>query len=176
MNRAGDLPVYTVKPEGKDGPSRTLHRDLLLPCELLELPEEVVDLSRSRQRPPTRRNLSNEVQEQPKSDSDDDSCLELLYRDPLNCTNTKFIEVYETVKGSHNDVPSISVVQDSVDNIPTEDLPVRPPGPEHSTIESVPTLNYLPVDDPEVNENVPVVASDTPTDQSIPVKETGKSL
>lgn len=70
MNRAGDLPVYTVKPESKDGPSRTLHRDLLLPCELLELPEEVVDLSRFRQRPPTRRNPSNEVQEQPKSDSE----------------------------------------------------------------------------------------------------------
>lgn len=53
-------------------------------------------------------------------------------------------------------------------------MPVRPPGPEHSTIESVPTLNYLPVDDPEVDENLPVVASDTPTDQSIPVKETEK--
>lgn len=29
---AGDLPVYTVRPENKDGPKRTLHRDLLLPC------------------------------------------------------------------------------------------------------------------------------------------------
>ncbi|XP_023181681.1 uncharacterized protein LOC111606158 [Xiphophorus maculatus] len=32
---AGDLPVYTVKPECKDGPVRTLHRDLLLPCGFL---------------------------------------------------------------------------------------------------------------------------------------------
>lgn len=174
VNRAGDLPVYTVKPEGKDGPSRTLHRDLLLPCEMLQLPEEVVDLSRSRKRPPTRRNPSDEVQEEPKSDSDDDSCLELPYRDPVNCTNTRFIEVYETEKGSQNDVPPISVVQDSVDNISTGDLPVCLPGPEHSTVENVPTLNYLPVDDPEVNENLPAVASDTPTDQSIPVKETEK--
>lgn len=30
--KAGDLPVYTVKPERKDGSLRTLHRDLLLPC------------------------------------------------------------------------------------------------------------------------------------------------
>lgn len=32
---AGDLPVYTVRPESKDGPIRTLHRDLLLPCGFL---------------------------------------------------------------------------------------------------------------------------------------------
>nr|XP_061828743.1 uncharacterized protein LOC133614632 [Nerophis lumbriciformis] len=33
--RAGTLPVYTVKPEGKVRPVRTLHRDLLLPCGYL---------------------------------------------------------------------------------------------------------------------------------------------
>ncbi len=37
---AGDLPVYTLKPEEKEGPFRMLHRDLLLPCDLLQLPEE----------------------------------------------------------------------------------------------------------------------------------------
>lgn len=35
VHRAGDLPVYKVKPEGHDGPTRTLHRDLLLPCGFL---------------------------------------------------------------------------------------------------------------------------------------------
>ncbi len=56
VRRASDLPVYTVKPEEKDGPFRMLHRYLLLPWELLELPEEVVDLPKTRKRPPTRRN------------------------------------------------------------------------------------------------------------------------
>lgn len=32
VKHAGDLPVYTVKPEGKDGPLCTLHCDLLLLC------------------------------------------------------------------------------------------------------------------------------------------------
>lgn len=36
IKKAGDLPVYTVQPEGKDGPLRTLHRDLLLPCGFLQ--------------------------------------------------------------------------------------------------------------------------------------------
>ena len=35
IKRAGTLPVYTVRPENKDGPTRTLHRDLLLPCGFL---------------------------------------------------------------------------------------------------------------------------------------------
>ena len=35
VKRAGELPVYTVKPEHRDGPLRTVHRDLLLPCGFL---------------------------------------------------------------------------------------------------------------------------------------------
>ncbi|KAI3374447.1 hypothetical protein L3Q82_006267 [Scortum barcoo] len=39
VKHAGDLPVYIVKPEHKDGPLRTLHRDLLLPCGFLPVAE-----------------------------------------------------------------------------------------------------------------------------------------
>ncbi|TWW61906.1 hypothetical protein D4764_04G0005530 [Takifugu flavidus] len=35
LKKAGDMPAYTVKPECKSGPVRTLHRDLLLPCGFL---------------------------------------------------------------------------------------------------------------------------------------------
>jgi len=35
LRKAGELPVYTVKPEGKDRPVRTLHRDLLLPFSFI---------------------------------------------------------------------------------------------------------------------------------------------
>lgn len=35
LKKAQNVPVYTVCPEGKDGPVRTLHRDLLLPCGFL---------------------------------------------------------------------------------------------------------------------------------------------
>lgn len=35
VKRAGDLPVYTNRPESKLGPSRTLHRVRLLPCSFL---------------------------------------------------------------------------------------------------------------------------------------------
>ena len=36
---ARDVPVYTVKPEIKDGPLRTLHCDLLFPCGFLPISE-----------------------------------------------------------------------------------------------------------------------------------------
>lgn len=40
---SGDLPVYTVKPESKDGPLRVLHRDLLMPIRLLPLDSQPPD-------------------------------------------------------------------------------------------------------------------------------------
>lgn len=40
VDQVGDLPVYTVKPEQHDGPKRTLHRDLFLPCGFLPAVEE----------------------------------------------------------------------------------------------------------------------------------------
>lgn len=43
IKKAGDLPVYTVTPERKSGPLRTLHRDLLLPCGFLSTPDEPVE-------------------------------------------------------------------------------------------------------------------------------------
>ncbi|XP_067305721.1 uncharacterized protein [Pseudorasbora parva] len=45
VRRAGELPVYTVRPEGKEGSVRTLHRDLLLPCGFLPVASEMVSNS-----------------------------------------------------------------------------------------------------------------------------------
>lgn len=50
--RAGDLPVYTVKPENQSRPLRTLHRDLLLPCGFLPA---TADLPTSPEAPPCNR-------------------------------------------------------------------------------------------------------------------------
>lgn len=52
---AGDLPVYIVKPESCEGPTRTLHRDLLLPCGYLPaLPTRRSSPPASARRPQTR--------------------------------------------------------------------------------------------------------------------------
>ena len=36
VEKRGDLPVYVVTPEGREGKSRILHRNLLLPCDFLQ--------------------------------------------------------------------------------------------------------------------------------------------
>lgn len=38
VKHAGDLPVYTVRPE--EGPTHALHRDLLVPCSFLPMARE----------------------------------------------------------------------------------------------------------------------------------------
>ncbi len=51
VKQSADLPVYTVRPETKDGQLRTLHRDLLLPCGFLpisEIPDQVVSKPNTR--------------------------------------------------------------------------------------------------------------------------------
>lgn len=65
LKKAGDMPVYTDKPEGKSGPVRTLHRDLLLPCGFLlaAITSEPVKQHRVR-RPRTRQCPTTESEEE----------------------------------------------------------------------------------------------------------------
>lgn len=71
QKRAGELPVYTICPGGQDGPTRTLHRNLLLPCGFLadeeEEPEQPVRVSKPR----TRRNSPQHAETPPGSDEED---------------------------------------------------------------------------------------------------------
>ncbi len=140
-------------------------------------------MPKTRKHHPTRRNPSNEVQEQPDFDSNDDSYLELTYRDLPVQSNTRFTEVYETETMSQNGVPLIPVVQDIFDRISADDLPVSADSPvkclpsQDSKIDITPILNFIPDDDPEVvepeaNENLPADTSDTWVDQRIPARET----
>lgn len=71
QKRAGELPVYTVCPEGQDGPLRTLHRDLLLPCGFLSEPAEEMVQPKSTRRPRTRQ-TSKQVNELPSSSEDEE--------------------------------------------------------------------------------------------------------
>ncbi|KAG1952345.1 interleukin-1 receptor accessory protein-like 1-A [Pimephales promelas] len=78
IEKAVDLPVYTVQSEGKDGPLRTLHRDLLLPCGYLRenTPEEPVRPKIPR-KPRTRANPGTEDPESVTEDSESENdCMD----------------------------------------------------------------------------------------------------
>lgn len=69
--KAGDMPVYTISPEGQEGPLRTLHRDLLLPCGLLSEEDEEITKPKKASKPKTRRNSFSPEENPPDSDYDD---------------------------------------------------------------------------------------------------------
>lgn len=74
LKKAGDMPVYTVKPECKSGPVRTLHRDLLLPCGFL--PATKMDKPVGQlpvRRPRTRNCPTTESVEEEGEDSDSEN-------------------------------------------------------------------------------------------------------
>lgn len=61
VKQSGNVPVYVVRPETKEGPLRTLHRDLLLPCGfLLPTPVEVETVAEKRPRRPRTRQSQRE--------------------------------------------------------------------------------------------------------------------
>ncbi|XP_039544364.1 uncharacterized protein LOC120490916 [Pimephales promelas] len=105
VNRAGELPVYTVKPEGKEGPLRTLHRDLLLPCGFLSpsVDEEKMVLKSQRGR-----TVPKEVnEEEPESseqclddEGDDDDYLVQEIEPNSKTTPVKFVKEFDVVRTS----------------------------------------------------------------------------
>lgn len=73
VKRAGDLPVYTVRPENKESPLRTLHRDLLLPCGFLSATKEEEPVRpKPINRPRTRQNPGKDTEEAEQSWDEED--------------------------------------------------------------------------------------------------------
>ncbi|KAG1925421.1 interleukin-1 receptor accessory protein-like 1-A [Pimephales promelas] len=120
VRRAGTLPVYTVKPENQDGPLRTLHRDLLLPCGYL--PTEVnkaPDQQPARRRPATRANPT--VDENQLSDDEDEIIPVYCFREP---PNAQFPTIHDSLVQPD---PTMSTVQDKQHTEPARNCPVESP-------------------------------------------------
>ncbi|XP_035996669.1 pollen-specific leucine-rich repeat extensin-like protein 2 [Fundulus heteroclitus] len=134
VKRAGNLPVYTVKPENQDKPLRTLHRDLLLPCNYIaeQSPVKNLPVKRKKYLPvnlpdPDNEDLSEEI-------------ISPLY-DPSSFEPVKFITVVDSP------VPPVQ------QPVPPADLPEVPDQPPSSAAEEE---QELPVVTEEPKEFQPV--------------------
>lgn len=85
VNQKGDLSVYTIKPENKDSPLKTLHRDFLLPCGFLPaLEEKPPAFSGKPQKPSTRQHLQPDPDEQELESDEDDDLISYSFYDPVS--------------------------------------------------------------------------------------------
>lgn len=136
VRRAGTLPVYTVKPENQDGPLRTLHRDLLLPCGYL--PTEVnkaPDQQPARCRPATSANPT--VYENHFSDDEDEIIPVYCFREP---PNAQFPTVHDSLMQPD---PTMSTVQDKQHTEPPSNCPVESPV-NAQNVDCTPEINKPP--------------------------------
>ncbi len=99
VKQSADLPVYTVRPETKDGPLHTLHRDLLLPCGFLpvsEIPDQVVNKPNTRRR--TRLNPDSQILDSSDSvfETDDEIPDPVCSAHPID--ETRFTTVHKVLR------------------------------------------------------------------------------
>lgn len=119
VSRIGDSPVYVVKPETGEGPRRTLHRDLLLPCRFLSANEsqEVSSYSEATRKMRLRRKPAEGAQEDAndqenelESDEDDlyprSQVPEIITRGPFIYRAGNSIEPQSIKKGLNPDTPA----------------------------------------------------------------------
>lgn len=149
VSRAGELPVYTVKPERQDGPLRTLHRDLLLPCGFLSpLMEDETDVTKPQRKRVTRQNRDEETDECQENyqSSDEDDYVPQFSEVPAIPTQ-RVIREYNVVR-KPKDVSSNSdaEIQSSVPSHGTETGNARniPRRDDSSEMERLPDIQYLP--------------------------------
>lgn len=81
QRQSGDVPVYVVRPETRDGPQRTLHRDLLLPCGFLPMIsiESETNPSMAVRRPRTRQHPKNDSSDGANGDESQSDSEEYYY-------------------------------------------------------------------------------------------------
>ncbi|XP_043078707.1 uncharacterized protein LOC122327417 [Puntigrus tetrazona] len=134
VKRADKLPVYTVRPETKDAPLRTLHRDLLLPCGFLPISEPVT-LAEPKSVSKAKTRSTPEVQEPEELNVNsgfDDESTDTLYR-TCPVKGIRFV-TYHDLPRQENVFP-VSTSESSLPVHSTEEEPSPESTAEHIPVE-----------------------------------------
>lgn len=152
MRKAGDLPVYTVKPETGEGPWRTLHRDLLLPCGFLYVTSE------EQPKPLERRKTSQTIRSDPREvdqSSDEDDIIPVTWsqKEPVPEV-TKYI-VSRDVPRHYGPSHSKENLTTNLDRV-TDDAPANPNSlPDVTPVNQVILNLNLPGNEPVEIKDLP---------------------
>ncbi|RXN17163.1 Retrovirus-related Pol polyprotein from transposon 412 [Labeo rohita] len=116
LKQSEGVPVYVVRPETREGPQRTLHRDLLLPCGFLPMTqvEDEANNTKVARRPRTRQYPNSDLSGETDED-DPQSDLEGCYVDgPRNITvetvgTDNISSIVKYLPGKRDSVPSAAL-------------------------------------------------------------------
>ncbi len=150
QRQSGDVPVYVVRPEIRDGPQRTLHRDLLLPCGFLPVTsiESETNPSMTVRRQRTRQFSKNDSSDGANGDESQSDSEEYYYDGHRNLR----VEIL----GFDPTPEPIEHLPEGIEPEPSKELTAVKKGPSDVTIafpEDVPVETYdLTLPDPGNND------------------------
>ena len=133
LRQSGDVPVYVVKPETRDGPQRTLHRDLLLPCCFLPVTpvESETNPPKAVRRPRTRQHSKNDTSNGADGDESQSDSEEYHYHRNLRVETLGFnltSEPMEYISERIEPEPELTAVEQDPSDVAKafpEDSPVE---------------------------------------------------
>lgn len=158
VKRAGDLPVYIVRPETREGPNHTLHRDLLLPCGFLsasvteDFPEDL-----TAQKPHTLSQSHNRTDQVDIFEDEDTTDAELTILGSFAQFPMKFS--VERVSGGEHDPTTCDIVGSALPTA-TSDTDSVLPSPQSPATRSSIAIS-LETHLPEVEESWPTIGEDS---------------
>ncbi len=150
QRQSGDVPVYVVRPETRDGPQRTLHCDLLLPCGFLSVTsiESETNPSMAVRRPRTRPHPKNDSSDLANGDESQSDSEEYYFDGHRNLR----VEIL----GFDPTPEPIEHLPERIEPEPSKELTAVKQGPSDVTIafpENVPVETYdLNLPDPGNND------------------------
>lgn len=174
-----NLPVYTVKPEKGDGPNRTLHRDLLLPCGFLSPIEHEPERVTKPNRPRTRQSSALEIDTDQALEEED----ELYYPETPQVEDRQFyqVRVMPSTQGFKPDKDSVNDKERPNTLLETTDLPGKEPEnetetylPEQETGNEIET--YLPEDETGSSTDTNLPQTERESEANLPRRESDPSL
>ncbi|KAL6488151.1 hypothetical protein MHYP_G00047770 [Metynnis hypsauchen] len=173
VSQKSDLPVYSVKPENKDGPLRTLHRDLLLPCGFLPVSNEEPSTVPKPRRPSTCQHPDSDTAElEPEPNSDEEDDLVYSFQDPVVRTTgpTQEIVVPVSPRGETRSPVVLTCPDPAVSCSAPEEL-CQPPSENLPSLETqrAPEVKPVMANGQPGRENLHEPSADQPAEERDPV-------